>query len=71
MSKIQSILFKNKSYNTTNARQWLGKHQFDPIKPVHKTKNYLRYRLRKPNKNYRYFIKTITPSIKFVLMFEK
>lgn len=68
-SKIQAVLFDNKFYNTTDARKWLKKNNYKPIKKVHKTKNYLRYRIRKPkkNKNYRFinFGKNISAIIEF------
>lgn len=40
---MQAILFDNKQFTTEQARNWLKDHDFYPIKPVHKTKNYLRY----------------------------
>lgn len=68
MSKVQSIIFKKSKYNSNEARKWLKKHNYSPIKRVDKTINYLRYRIRAPSKKYNYFIKEITPSIKFVFM---
>ena len=71
MSKLQSILFNKKKYTTISARKWLKNNDFQPIKRVHVTKNYLRYRLRHPYKNKQYRIIDISKKkkIKAVLMF--
>lgn len=71
MSKVQSIIFKKSKYTSEKARKWLAKYKYRPIKQVHKTTNYLRYRIRKPNKKFRYFMKEIRPGIKFVFMVKK
>lgn len=49
-SQPQSILFHKTYWTTIQARQYLRKWDLDPIKRVHITKNYLRYRLQKPGK---------------------
>lgn len=51
---LQAILFDNNYYNSDKARKWLKKNGYKPIKRVHKTENYLRYRLKKPNKKKKY-----------------
>lgn len=48
-STIQAILFKKNYYNSYSARKYMKKHKFKPIKRVHKTKNFLRYRLKNPS----------------------
>ena len=47
-SKIQAIIFKNDRFTSKQARDYLKKHKLKPIKRVHKTDNFLRYRLRDP-----------------------
>lgn len=67
---IQAVLFDKDRYTTENARAFLVRHGFHPIKHVHVTDNYLRYRIREPIKNGQYLMKEIDKSgIK--LIFEK
>ena len=58
-SVVQSVLFDRTKYDATEARTFLKRHRFNPIKRVHKTKNYLRYRLRDPDSFDRFATKTI------------
>lgn len=54
---IQAVLFNIDKYKPLDARKWLKYNNYQPIKPVHKTKNYLRYRITEPNYkkfNYRF-----------------
>jgi hypothetical protein len=55
MSKVQAVLFENDKWNVSKARAWLKKNNYRPIKRVHKTANFLRYRIREPSikKQYR------------------
>lgn len=46
---IHTIAFDNKKWTPTAARKWLSDHNEKAIKPVHKTTNWLRYRIRDPN----------------------
>ncbi|HXS59230.1 MAG TPA: hypothetical protein VN703_00260 [Candidatus Sulfopaludibacter sp.] len=55
MSQIQSIIFNKDYWTKSEARKWLLTHFFLPIKKVHETKNYYRYRIKDPNK-FNYFI---------------
>lgn len=48
---LQAILFSKQSFTPDEARKWLHQHNHHPIKRVHETTNYYRYRLRQPNKN--------------------
>lgn len=64
---VQSVMFNKKQYDSKKARSWLKKHDYHPIKRVHKTKNYLRYRIREPHDNSIYRIKKISKNIKFVI----
>ena len=72
VSKIQSVMFNRKVWNTEMARKWLEKNKKKPIKKVDKTKNWLRYRLKSPGQFKRFRIKNIEKfSIKLVLGFRK
>jgi hypothetical protein len=65
---VQSILFDNNLYTTKQARQWLNKNNYKPIKRVHKTEKYLRYRIQLPQHNGKYIFKQINDGIKLILM---
>jgi hypothetical protein len=45
---IQAIIFQSDKHTTQDARKWLKKHDFTPIKRVHTTTNFHRYRIREP-----------------------
>jgi len=45
---IQAIIFQRDKYTSQDARKWLKKHDFTPIKRVHTTINFHRYRIREP-----------------------
>lgn len=45
---VQAVLFDNKLWTPTTARQWLKQHNYKPIKSVDKTANLLRYRIKEP-----------------------
>ena len=67
---LQACLFDINDWSTDEARKFLKIHDITPIKKVHKTKSFLRYRILQPNYNkYVYRIKTIQkkPLIKFIL----
>ena len=49
MTIFQAIMFDKKIYTTEQARKFLTKHKFNPIKRVRITKNYYRYRLKEPD----------------------
>ena len=72
-SKIQSILFDRTYWKTKDARNWLIKNKFNPIKRVDKTLNFYRYRLRTPNKQrYYYRISNIlSKDIKLVIQYRR
>lgn len=67
-SSIQSILFNKNSYDTDTAEDWLKFHGITPIKEVHITEKYLRYRIQKPIEGMQYRTYRIKKGIKFVLM---
>lgn len=55
MSKIQSLLFDRKYFDTKKAELWMKRNNFKSIKKVDITKNFLRFRQKNPNlfKNFR------------------
>jgi hypothetical protein len=67
MSSIQAIIFDNKLWTATTARAWLKKNNYTPIKRVHKTLNYLRYRLIEPTKFKSFIMKKTGTGIKLVI----
>ena len=48
---IQAVLFDKNYWNTNQAREYLKKNGKQPIKRVHTTDKYHRYRLIEPNYN--------------------
>ncbi len=75
-SRVQAVLFKASKYQTQQARKWLDKYGLKPTKSVHKTKNYLRYRMAEPIKKNKFFIKSapkheVEGDIKFVFQTSK
>lgn len=51
---LQAVIFDKEHYDTYRAMAWLNKHHYHPIKHVHKTKNWLRYRISEPD--YKHYI---------------
>ena len=67
---IQAVLFGISDWTTSEARKWLKNNNITPIKNVHKTDHYLRYKIKTPKYNiFRYILKTIKtkPLIKLIL----
>ena len=64
---IQSILFARTYWTEKRALNYLKRHNYRPIKKVHKTKKYLRYRLKQPNSSRRYITISLTKTIKAVV----
>ena len=57
---VQAVLFLINDWNTNDCRKWLTNHDYIPLKRVHKTNTFFRYRILQPNYNkYVYRIKTI------------
>ena len=63
---VQSIIFKKKYYKVPEAKRWLFKHNYRND-DVDIKKNYIRFRQQPPSLFGHYFIKNITPSIKYVI----
>ena len=70
MSKVQAVLFPIEQYTAKEAKEWLTKHNFHPIKKGHKTEGYRRYRLREPNSRMSYRTKSFGKGIKAVMEFD-
>lgn len=68
-SIVQAVIFDKTKWNTEQARQFLQRHEMKPIKRVHITKNYYRYRLVEPNSDRPHKLKEITDGVKLVLEF--
>lgn len=45
---VQAVIFKKRWYTPDKARSWLSRHNYIPIKRVHITSHYLRYRIKEP-----------------------
>lgn len=52
---IQAVIFNKKKWTIPKAKKWLYDHGFKPIKQVHETLNYFRYRILPPLKNKSYY----------------
>lgn len=65
---IQAILFNKDYWNTNEARTYLKKSNKKPIKRVHTTDTYHRYRLIEPDyDNYRYIFKKGNNNIDYII----
>ena len=72
MSAAQAIIISKEYYSLKSANEWIKSHNFKPIKKVHTTINYYRYRLKEPNENlYNYRMKHITTGIQAVIEYPK
>ena len=63
---VHSIIFNKKKYSSSDARRWLAKHGYVPIKRVDNTLNYHRYRIRDPSLFKTFVTKEIIPGISIV-----
>jgi hypothetical protein len=66
---IQSVIFDKHKWTSKRAIDWLLKHNYQPIKVVHETKNFYRFRLRPPRKNAQYFTKNLGNGIELVISY--
>jgi hypothetical protein len=67
---LQAIIFSKRRFSKEEAAGWVKDHGYEPIKAVHVTKNFYRFRLKKPSASYRYVLRPLTgrgAGIKFVL----
>lgn len=67
-TEIQAVII-NKKYGTLQkANRWIRNNGYHPMKSVHITKNYYRYRMQEPNyEEYRYKTKTLNDNIKLII----
>jgi len=72
MIEPQAIIFKKTHYSKRSSANWLKYHGFKPIKKVHESVNYYRYRLKEPDEEmYYYRLIPINNGIKMVFQFTK
>lgn len=72
MTEIQSIIFNKQNYSIDSAKKFLKDHKLFPIKDVHITKNYYRFRLKNPDTSiYNYKIKQISSGVKLIFQYKK
>ena len=68
MTVTQAVIFRRDMYDPARCRRWLMKHKLNPIKKVHITTNYLRYRIKEPDyDHYEYKTKQISDGVKIIL----
>lgn len=64
---IQAVLFKRIQWDPQSARQWLKQHGLQPIKHVHPTEHFLRYRIEQPRVTKKYYSKVMANGIILVI----
>ncbi len=69
MSKVQSIIFDKKQWTYQTAFKWLQHNHQRPIKGVHETKHFLRYRIRNPERFSRFITKKLPNGIDLIIGF--
>lgn len=69
---IQSVIFDKLFFLPNESKKWLKKHNIKPIKKMHETAYFYRYRVKNPNytKN-RYYTLHVEPGIKFIISYRK
>lgn len=70
-SEIQAVLFHVNAWTTAKARSYLKKKGLKPIKRVHKTAKYLRYRITDPKIYNHLRIKRGDKKIDYIIGFKK
>ena len=69
---LQAVLFLKSKWSTKDARNHLKKEKLKPIKRVHTTDKYHRYRITTPNYDkYDYIIKRGLNDIDYIIGIEK
>jgi hypothetical protein len=63
---LQSVIFDKRYWDSIEASSWLRSHKLKPIKRVHKTHNYLRYRINEPMEFNRFITRNLGHGIKFI-----
>lgn len=64
---IQSIIFNKEYWTQSEANNWLKKHNRHPIKAVHETKHFYRYRIKRPSGFKRYITKKLDNGIELII----
>lgn len=67
MQIVQSVLIPKNKFSLQEAQKWLINNGFT-VKKVDVTENNYRFRQHQPNKQKKYFIKTLDNDIKLVIM---
>ena len=68
---IQAIIIDKNIFSLSDAKKILHDLKARPIKPVHETENYYRFRIKEPDyKKYHYKTKTIKKGIKLIVGFK-
>jgi hypothetical protein len=68
-TEVQAVIFPINKFTKSMANQWLSENKFIPIKAVHKTANFYRYRIQNPNKFNRFADKKLSNGIQLILGF--
>ena len=64
---IQSIIFDKNIWSLTRAKHYLLYHNLHPIKEMHETDHYYRFRLEQPRTHARYITKQIAKGLKIII----
>lgn len=65
---LQAVLFDRFKWSTPDAKKWLKEHSFLPIKKVHITDKFKRFRIVEPDyKTYKYRISHGDKGISFIV----
>lgn len=72
MPITQAIILHKDWFTLREAENWIHRHRYHPIKKVHSTLNFWRFRLKEPNENiYDYRIIKLRDGVKAVIGFKK
>jgi hypothetical protein len=63
---IQAVIFNKALFTQSQCRLFLDQHHLHAIKPVHITKNYLRYRIEEPIFKHYNTTGSTTPGVFFI-----
>jgi len=66
---IQAVIFDKTRWKPKSSANWLMSHKFHPIKKMHETTHFYRYRLMQPDKRKLYSTQNIGNGIKFIISY--
>lgn len=66
--RVQSVAFAIEKWTQKKAEKWLNEHGYHPIKQFESTKNFFRYRILDPNKNFTYRVIKLPNNINLTLV---